>query len=241
MSQHTQEAHQFFIDTLATYRKLVAANYLFHDDLYRDLAALVGRIAPRPCSLLELGCGDASVIAPLLQTLSLSRYCGVDLSEVALELAAHNLSGLSCPVALYHDEMMAFLKRATETFDLIFTGFALHHLSSTDKQEFLGACRQRLAPGGELIIMDVLRHEDEALPDYLDSFCRNIAEEWVQMTPQERQDTIEHVRTCDRPGSLSELRRMAETAGFSGLQPVSQYTWHHLVSLYTEQTPPAVH
>lgn len=241
MTEHTQAAHQFFIDTLATYRKLVAANYLFHDDLYRDLAALVGRIAPRPCSLLELGCGDASVIAPLLQTLTLSRYCGVDLSGVALELAAGNLAGLGCPVTLCCEEMMAFLKGGTETFDLVFTGFALHHLSSTDKEQFLGACRQRLAPGGELIIMDVLRHEDEALPDYLDSFCRNIAEEWEQMTHQERQDTIEHVRACDRPDSLSELRRMAEKAGFSGLQPVSQYTWHHLVSLYTEQTPPAVH
>ena len=54
----------------------------------------------RPFSFLDLGCGDAATLAPLLASMAVQRYKGVDLSESALALAAENLTGLSCPVKL---------------------------------------------------------------------------------------------------------------------------------------------
>jgi methylase of polypeptide subunit release factors len=50
--------------------------------------ALANRFPDERFSVLDLGCGDASVFAPILQRFSPVSYEGVDLSEKALSLAA---------------------------------------------------------------------------------------------------------------------------------------------------------
>ena len=64
-----------------TYAKVVAANYMFHRELGQGVRdALFRRFEGRAFSLLDLGCGDASAIAPLLEGLTLKSYKGVDLA-----------------------------------------------------------------------------------------------------------------------------------------------------------------
>jgi methylase of polypeptide subunit release factors len=64
------------------------------------LAVLRGQFADRPFFFLDLGCGDAATLAPLLSNMAIQRYKGVDLSETALALAAENLKSLPCPLDL---------------------------------------------------------------------------------------------------------------------------------------------
>jgi cyclopropane fatty-acyl-phospholipid synthase-like methyltransferase len=49
-----------------------------------------------------------------------------------------------------------------EKFDLIFSSFTLHHLVSTDKTAFFQLAYSCLNENGRLLLIDVMREEDEA-------------------------------------------------------------------------------
>jgi SAM-dependent methyltransferase len=86
MSEHSAAA---FFDVWHTYRKVVAANYMHHMEIRAQLErVLLAQFVGRPFSFLDLGCGDAATLAPLLASMAVQRYKGVDLSESALALAA---------------------------------------------------------------------------------------------------------------------------------------------------------
>src|ERR1700720_4957697 len=105
MSEHSTTA---FFDVWHTYRKVVAANYMHHKEIKAQLErVLLAQFVGRPFSFLDLGCGDAATLAPLLASMAVQRYKAVDLSESALALAAENLTGLSCPVELVCRDILA--------------------------------------------------------------------------------------------------------------------------------------
>lgn len=233
MSDTSPTAHSFFVDTWHVYSKIVAHNYMFHRELYRELTQMLQQACQRPISLLDLGCGDARFIAPVLHSLQLTRYCGVDLSEIALAQAADNLAPLPCPCKFYCVDMLTHLQQPTDTmYDVIFSSFALHHLNAADKAAFFDSCRKQLSVGGMLVLIDVARDEDQPLPAYLDAYCGRMASDWTALEPAERAFAITHVRNNDQPDSVSTLARMALQAGFSNVEAISQHSWHHLLAVH---------
>src|SRR6202012_2149509 len=71
-----------FFDTWQTYRKVVAANHMYHLEIKADIERMLrARFAGQRFSFLDLGCGDAATTAPLLKAMAVSHYKGVDLSE----------------------------------------------------------------------------------------------------------------------------------------------------------------
>jgi methylase of polypeptide subunit release factors len=114
-----------FFDTWDIYQKVVAGNYMFHREIGAELKRVLrAHFDGRPISILDLGCGDAAALAPLLKGLALQRYRGVDLSETALALAAENLKALPCPVELTHGHILAALAEDS-SYDVIYSSFAL--------------------------------------------------------------------------------------------------------------------
>ena len=228
MSTPPTAATQFFVDSWNVDHQLVAHNHMFHRELYAEVGRLLMSLNDAPFRLLDLGCGDASSFAPILRKLKLAAYDGVDLSAVALELAARNLEGLACPVQWHEADLLAYLNRTAADYDVIFSSFALHHLSPADKQAALTACRQHLAPGGPLLLIDVARDEGQALPAYLDAYCGTMAREWRSLSAEELSFAVRHVRENDLPEPASALAAMAQQAGFARCQPLARFTWHHL-------------
>jgi hypothetical protein len=71
MSEHSAAA---FFDVWHTYRKVVAANYMHHMEIRAQLGrVLLAQFASRPFSFLDLGCGDAATLAPLLASMAVQR------------------------------------------------------------------------------------------------------------------------------------------------------------------------
>jgi SAM-dependent methyltransferase len=231
MSQQASAATEFFVDTWEVYRKLVAANDMFHRELYAEVEKRLTPADGQPFSLLDLGCGDAARLAPVLRRLPVSCYLGVDLSPVALELAAANLRKLSGAVAFQLGNILDTLAGEKEPVDVIFSSFVLHHLDADEQLAFLQGCRRHLRPGGTLLLIDVLRDEGQSLPDYLDAYIGVMERDWTTLTPEECRYATTHVRHFDRPGTLGELRARSEVAGFREFQPVCRHSWHHLVGM----------
>jgi SAM-dependent methyltransferase len=134
-----------FFDHWDTYHKVVAGDYMFHREIGEELKRALGaRFSGRRLAFLDLGCGDATALAPLLQDATPSRYKGVDLSETALALAARTLEALPCPVTLGHGDILAALAE-DDAYDVIYSSFAPHHLATERKGEFFRLASRQAA------------------------------------------------------------------------------------------------
>ena len=151
-----------FFDEWSIYDQVLDHNYMYHDEIYRDVQrVLADRYENRPFVLLDLGCGSARHLARALQGRSVSRYVGYDLSDVALAHAGRNLTALGCPVELRRGDLLESLKIGGEKFDVILTSFALHHLAAAQKSAFFQLAYSRLNQDGMLLLIDTVRDDGE--------------------------------------------------------------------------------
>jgi SAM-dependent methyltransferase len=219
-----------FFDVWDTYRKVVDGDYMFHRDIGAQLQAVLrARFGGGPFSLLDLGCGDGSALAPLLEGLAPSRYKGVDLSPAALALAAQNLERLPCPVELAQADLMSALAEAAP-HDAIYSSFAVHHLPTAQKAEFFKLAARRLNAGGLLLLVDAVREEGETLDAYRQSYCDWLRGSWLGLEPMERELVCDHLLRNDMPEPYCVLRAQAEAAGLKAIAVEARHKWHRLMT-----------
>lgn len=225
----TPPAVELFVDAFEVYRKVVSGNHMFHRESYAAIEAELRARFDRPFSVLDLGCGDASALAPRLLELPVRRYRGVDLSAAALELAAEQFAGAPFPVTLQLGDLLEALREPDETHDLIFSGLALHHLDPGGQREFFRSAATQLTERGCLVLFDVMREEDQDLPQYLAAYCAVAVRDWHSLTPAELELVTTHIRENDRPETAASLRGMAAEAGLDDCRELSRHTWHRVL------------
>ncbi|MBO6575027.1 MAG: class I SAM-dependent methyltransferase [Rhodothermales bacterium] len=213
MSGHDGEAIQRFFDGWDLYKRVIEHDYMFHGAIHQALGVALRE--SRAKRILDVGCGDASVMAGTLRGLPLVGYTGVDLSPVALDAAADNLIAVGVKARLIEADYLAFLResRAAE-FDAIVAGYSLHHLIGEDITHFFRACRLRLTSGGLLLIYDVFRGEDESPETNVERNHRWRQETWTELTPRDLEMIWSHVSSADHPKSRAEMTYHAVEAGF---------------------------
>jgi SAM-dependent methyltransferase len=210
------KSYEFFLATWQVYRKIVDGNYMYHQEIFGEALKILGEGAKGRLTILDLGCGDAGAIRPVLEQIPFSSYVGADASEPALELAKEELKIFGDRIELQCGDMVSFLKANTSRkFAVILASFSLHHLDTEQKREFLALCKQRLEPRGQLIIADVFRNAGQSREDYLDAYCEDMNRRWTMLSPEEGQIAIEHVRTHDFPESLEDFLHIAGETGLS--------------------------
>lgn len=134
--QAASQRNELF-NTWTLYDQVLDHNCMFHEELYRDVHTFIAqRYVDHPFTLLDLGCGSARHMAVALKASKISHYVGYDLSPMALVHAKSNLDVLGCPIVLHQKDFLDGVDETQDKFDVIFCSFALHHLSSVDKQDF---------------------------------------------------------------------------------------------------------
>ena len=219
---------QLFRETWTTYQKIIASDYMFHRELTRAIASSLMTLPDTPLSVLDLGCGDASQITGILNAHHIAEYRGCDLSLTALELARHHLEPLGSRVVLLCEDMLSVLRQAPGNhYDLVFSSFALHHLSSEHKSEFFTHSRRVLRENGCVILLDIMREIDETRQDYLDKYFAAAATQWTELAGVELSRVENHARNCDFPETSAALQGMALSAGLDDAELLDKCTWHH--------------
>lgn len=221
-------------DTTALFRRswslydfITERNYMFHRELYADIANLLRQRAESgPYRLLDLGCGNARYLAPCLKSAPPLAYTGIDLSAAALAEAETWLAPLP-NIKLVQDDLLAAVECSSASCDIIFSGFALHHLAAADKQRFFYAAATRLTPGGWLLIIDVMRKPDQSRADYLSSYIAFMAANWHELPPDQFAEAQAHIEAHDYPEDSATLEAMGRAAGFTSAQPISSHGHHH--------------
>lgn len=223
----TPQDVEIFRDTWSLYDQIVGRNYMFHDEIFRDVTAV---LAPRHSQgtyrILDLGCGNARHLTAALRLCPPALYAGYDLSSAALCQARENLASLNCPADLRQADLQDAFRRQGARFEVIFSSFAVHHLASEDKLQFFRDARNRLEPGGCLLLADTSREPDEDRPAYLRNYCAWVRSDWTGLTETDLASVEAHIRTRDFPESNADIHGMAAAAGFQRCTDISKHHWH---------------
>ncbi len=211
------------------YDAISEKNYMFHREIYALVSGLLQqRHAQGPYHLLDLGCGNVRFLAPCLQLAPPASYDGVDLSPSALDEARTYLKGIA-NTGLHHKDMLQAVENADTAFDIIFSGFAMHHLDAAGKQRLFTACAEHLAPGGQFILVDVVREDGQTREQYLDGYLNFMRTQWTEVQPEHLDEACSHVSSYDFPETLADLTQMAKQAGLSEPQIIGQHQQHYIL------------
>ena len=206
----------------ATYRTVVDHDLMEHRQLTGAIQAAIqawldgrdgGTGLPR---MVDLGCGDLGVLAPLLRTLPLGFYTGLDLCAQVLPKAEATLGPVAFPCQWKRQDLMDWAEAdpGPEPVHLLHSSFALHHLCDADKLRFLQLAHRQLSPDGMFLWADVFRESGEAREDYLERYVERIHTTWTPLDSGQKQQVIDHITTCDFPADWEAIAHQAEAAGW---------------------------
>lgn len=213
---------------------------MFHREIYRGVSDLLKlRNNLGQYCLLDLGCGNARYLAPCLTQSPPRMYEGVDLSETALAEARKYLAELPSLVTLTHGDLLEAIESTNKTWDVIFTGFAVHHLMLEEKSRFFYAVGRCLSENGWLILVDVVREENQSREDYLKGYLKFMRENWIKIPQDQLEEACTHVHDYDYPEYLSTLQKMASAAGLNASLMISRYGQHYTL-LFSRSNPPEI-
>ena len=222
------ETVKTFFDAWSVYDLVLDRNYMFHEEIYRDVGKVLReRFAERAFSMLDLGCGSARHLAGALKGAGAGRYSGCDISNVALEHARKNLEPVVPQIELREATLLdALAASGAGEFDVVFSSFALHHLSLADKGRFFELALRALAPGGLLLLIDTAVEEHEDRLGSVQAYCDWVKNDW-NLIPSEAKTLIYgHILGNDYPEKSSTLLRLAEKAGFAEGRDLNRFRSH---------------
>ncbi len=223
-------------DEWRAYQKMLEHDHMYHRALFGRLKLEIQQRFCDSLAILDLGCGDVSPIRPLLETLPVHRYFGIDQSETALSHAEARLSSLDIQYRLHTGDLHETLQSVNEGFDVVVASFSLHHLETARaKQQVLAACHRVLKPAGMVAIIDVFKTEGERRESYLSRWVDFAKKSYLSLDPEEVASLVEHVHANDFPEALSTYQSIGRAAGFDNFAVLMQdkEKFNHLVTLTT--------
>lgn len=212
------ESLALFERSWQSYHRVVSEDLMEHAGLQRALAArletFLGGWGETPLSMVDLACGDLTTLEPLLRSLPLACFSGVDAAGTALSLARARMAGWSVPCHWVQDDLLHWAVQPGERYVVISCLFGLHHLADPDKRRFLQQVRGRLAAGGLLLIGDVFREPGELRQVYVQRYVDRIRKQWTVLEQQFQDHVVDHLVSSDYPADREVFTAMAEASGW---------------------------
>jgi len=132
-------------------------------------------------SILDLGCGDGLFIQVLLKSFTPAKVMLVDGSAEMLEAARERLAGKQSTLNFVEASFQELLTNdpLTESFDFVYSSFAIHHLPFKEKKELYAYIHKHLYPCGCFVNYDVVCPRFDELESWYFSLWR----QWIKEHP----------------------------------------------------------
>jgi ubiquinone/menaquinone biosynthesis C-methylase UbiE len=151
LSSRREHTHRYF-ETVAKDWKNIRKQTGIDDSFMSELV----KIIPEEATLLELGCGSGALLDEVVPRRG--KTIGVDYSQAMLDEARDVLGNRSAQVDLRLG-YLEHLPLGDISVDIAVSYMVMHHLAAPI-EAFKDICRV-LKPGGELVIVDLVKHDDE--------------------------------------------------------------------------------
>jgi ubiquinone/menaquinone biosynthesis C-methylase UbiE len=134
------------------------------DEQVTMMLRLVRHYVPEPGRFLDLGCGDGFLARAVLSGFPAAHALLIDHSEPMLERAHEAMRPFSGRCEIRHGDLAEPLPRfvGDGPFDLIVSGYAIHHLPTPRKRALYAEVFGLLRPGGLLVNVE---HVASATPE----------------------------------------------------------------------------
>ncbi|WP_413173326.1 class I SAM-dependent methyltransferase [Anabaena azotica] len=212
------QSDDYFKKNWETYQKALANNYMEHQEIYGVLHKLLTDYLQTPFSLLELGCGDASLTVQALLNTTVASYTGIDLSAAALEIAQHNMAQIKCEQTFIEDDISKVVEELTQnrkqSFDVVMTSFVLHHLNLSQKDKVIEQVSHLLKPKGVFVLIDIVCKEEEDREHFVNRYLENMRQNWTALSSQDMSIMENHISTFDFPETQTTLYQLAQKHNF---------------------------
>lgn len=178
---------------------------------------------PHARRMLDLGCGDGILGRTLMQRMPTLEGTFVDFSETMLEQARARIDAhrAVCLAADFRRPDWASAAAARGPFDLIVSGFAIHHLDDERKQALYAELFALAAPGGMLMNLEhVAARSATAHEAFYELFIDSL---WAEHRRRGGEKTRAQIaesflnrpsRSADRLAPVEDQCRWLEQVGF---------------------------
>ena len=172
-------------------------------------AALVDVLPPEPRRVLDLGCGDGRVAALVIDARpSVEQVVAIDSSPPMLERARERFAD-DGRVEVCSGDLREPLEVA-DHFDVVVSGFAIHHLADERKRELFGEVASSLRPGGLFANLEVVA---SATPELHRTFLTAIGR--AADDPEDQLADVESQLTWLREAGLEQVDCLWRWRGFA--------------------------
>lgn len=209
-----EQATEVFRNAWSLYRRLVDHNYMRHTEMEQ---AARDRLLQRsaPFTMLDLGCGDGDFAAKVVNGTRVAGYVGVDLVATAADVARQRFEQLVPDVRILNCSLLDLAPDQVQpACDVILASYSVHHLSHVEKRRLLTTLREMLPEKGELILIDLVRRNDESRDQFLSRFHHLAEQKFFALSDDERQQVRAHMDSSDWPETLATLQQFGSDAGF---------------------------
>lgn len=218
-----------FFDSWGLYKKFVDNNIMSHQEMYQSVTNIIQKhFDSKSFSILDLGCGDSAFIAKTLNKFNVLKYMGIDLSEEATKLANKNLEFINDKVSFIHIDFLQGMKTQAENkerYDVVFTSYALHHYTLSEKQEFFKLAHALLNPKGLVIVVDVILTPHQSVKEFLDEELEFIAT-FPMINAIDFKGASEHILSSDLPETIDTYKELSKNAGLSDLEVICDQKYY---------------
>jgi ubiquinone/menaquinone biosynthesis C-methylase UbiE len=205
-------------------------------DQLRILLELVGHFLGEPRRVLDLGCGDG-----LLARTVLARHPGasavlLDHSPPMLERARRAMADFADRCRILPAELAEPLDPALGEFDLVVSGFAIHHLPTERKRALYGEIFARLTPGGLFVHIE---HVASATPRGEALFDQLYIDHIAPPTGRPRAEVAReyHARPDKADNKLESLERQLAWLREAGFAEVDCFFKWFELAVFSAQRP----
>ncbi len=191
------------------YQRTLASNTLYHREMGDALNRFIKEKFPNPLTIVDVGCGDCSAIVPILADKQIKNYIGIDAAPDILKMAEENMKVIQCKKEFICDDMSRAIINIPASIDIIYTSYAVHHLSSQEKFNFIQNAKNKLNKGGYLIMVDGVLDDNQTRDEWLESLA-NRMQLTQNLTQEELEFRMQHPRADDHPESIKKLKEFSQ-------------------------------
>jgi ubiquinone/menaquinone biosynthesis C-methylase UbiE len=211
-------ASQYFNENWKKYQQTIQSNTLYHKEMTATLNTFLNdHFSSKPFSFVDVGCGDSSTIISVLTNQSIQHYIGIDAAEDVLKLAADNLKSIKAKKEFICDNMVNAISQLPPSIDVIYTSYAIHHLSHQQKVDFIQTCQDKLSKNGFLIMIDGILKPNQTRDQWLTALETRM-HTTQHLSPEELTFRMQHPRKDDHPESIATFKTIATQQHWKNFQ-----------------------